>query len=346
MENGVLDISNPDEIELEDHTPDYLLTSSINAEYDPDSECPKWTSNLKEVMPNPHDREKLQEFAGYLLHHWRNPYNRALLLIGPTESGKSVLLHVLEEVLGTDNVLNKSLQRLSNNRFAIHNLQGKYANIDADLGTRKLKDTGIFKKLVAGDRVTAEQKYEDPYDYEPTQKLVFSANQVPEVKRADDAFYERWLFVQVPESIDRKDQDPHLESELIEEKSGILNWMLEGYARLMRQSGFSGEKSLEDKKALWNGHGDSIDRFMQNRITEAPANEIDASKVYQHYRTEYGNSDLDTYKQGELTKRLKKQFGITTYTEDDGVQYTVYQEIDMVGSDTDDADNETETKSP
>ena len=342
VENGVLDISNPSKPELENHTPDYLLTSDINSPYNESDECPKWIANLKEVMPNPQDRKKFQEFAGYILHHWNNRFNRSILLLGPTQSGKSVLLHVLEEIIGTENILNKSIQRLSNNRFAISGLSGNIANIDADLGTSKLEDTGMFKKLAAGDRVTAEAKYEDPYDYQPTQKLLFSANQVPEVERADDAFYERWLFAEIPETIPREDRNPDLENELLQEKAGILNWMLEGYARLMDQSGFTGERNLADKKAMWNGYGDSIDRFIERNITEAPANEIEASKVYTMYRGEFSDTDIDTYPQKTLTERLKKEFGINAPRVSEGIEYTVYQGIDLQSQDV----KEEESKSP
>ena len=65
VENGMLDLSDPQEPELENHSPEYPLTSHLPVEYDPNAECPEWRAFVREVVPDEGDRQTLQEFAGY-----------------------------------------------------------------------------------------------------------------------------------------------------------------------------------------------------------------------------------------------------------------------------------------
>ena len=336
LENCVLDLSNPSNPQPERFTPKYPLTSKIPIEYDPDAECPKFEEYLSEVAATSKDRKKLQEYAGYCLHHWNTPYNRALLLLGPTQSGKSVFLNLLTDLLGDDNVLNETVQRLCNKDFPQAGLLDTIANINADLGTGKIRDTGVFKRFIAGDKVEIEPKFKGQIKIEPDQKHLYAANQVPEVPDADGAFYERLLFVKFPNTIPRDDRNPQLKNELLEESSGILNWMLDGYARLMDQNGFTNDRDKEQSASIWKQYGDSISRFIEKSIVEDLTNEIDAKEVYEHYKMKTKSEGLSPKRQKALTERLHQNFSMNKTREGTGdMRYTVYQGIDLKSDDDD-----------
>lgn len=59
------------------------------------------------------------------------------------------------------------LQRLESDRFLSSSLDGKLANICADLPASELKGSSAFKSITGGDRITAERKYHDSYDMQP-----------------------------------------------------------------------------------------------------------------------------------------------------------------------------------
>lgn len=329
LENCVLDISTPNDPDPQPHSPKHSFTSRLPVEYDPEAECPNFEEYIKEVVPKEEDRKRLQEFAGYSLHHWDVPYNRSLLLLGPTQSGKSVFLNLMTNMLGRDNVLSETIQRLCNRDFAQVGLLDTIANINADLGTGQIKDTGAFKRMVAGDYMEIEPKFKGTIQIHPVQKHMYSANQVPEVPNADGAFYERWMFVKFPETISREDRNPHLKEQLLEEKSGILNWMLEGYARLMDQQQFTAERTREESKSLWKEYGDSLSRFIERSVVNAPNNEIEASMVHSMYKAEIRDNQ-SAKSQKELTTRLKKEFDINAPRKNEnGIKHTVYQGIDL-----------------
>lgn len=232
VSNGVLDISAPASVTLRDHNSDYEFRSALPVTYDSDADCPTFQDCLTDWVPLSEDRQKLQEYVGYCLHHWGQHIKRHCYS-SVQSSGKSTFLNVINELLGEENVANQSVQSLTNDRFGTAALYGKIANIYNDLDAASVRKPGKFKMLTAGDRITAEQKYRDPFQFQVTQKFLFSANQVPNVKHDDDAFYRRWLIVEFPHSISKENRDQNLESQLQQELPGILNWTLDGYNRLM-----------------------------------------------------------------------------------------------------------------
>jgi Predicted ATPase len=259
------------------------------------------------------DREKLQEFVGYCLRYWGMPFNRALILTGPTHSGKSTFLNVVAALLGEDNVARQSLQDLSNSRFAAAELYGKYVNIRADLDTDTVENIGLFKEMAAGDTIRAERKFEHPFRFRVTQKQLYAANEVPNLAHEDDAFHERWIHVQFPETINKQERDSTLVERLTtdDELAGILNWALEGYARLMQQGGFTDERSIDNKRDIWRSEGDSIDQFV-NAVLEIDTDATTPdSDVYDAYREFCDDIDRHPEAKQTPTKRLKREHDVT-----------------------------------
>ena len=309
--NGVLDISDPQEPLLKDHDPDFQFRRRLPVEYDPDAECPQFEQFLNEVVYDA-DREKLQEFVGYCLHHWGMPFNRALMLTGPEQSGKSTFLEVVTELLGPDNVAHESLQRLAGQRFAPAQLYGKFANIRADLDSSVVKHIGLFKELAAGDPITVERKHEDPFRLNVTQKQLYAANQVPDLSEEDDAFHERWIHVQFPKTVPKDDRDQFLDERLTteDELAGILNWALEGYVRLREQGRFTGERSLEGKRDLWRSQGDTIDQFVAAKLETDSNAETPKEDVYDAYRDFCDDLNRRPEAKQTLTKRLEREHNV------------------------------------
>ena len=106
-------------------------------------------------------------------------FQKAVMLTGEGENGKSVFLDLIGDLLGDANVSNVALHDLEDNRFRAAELYGKLANIFADLDERGLKSSTMFKTLTTGDRVTAERKHAHPFSFRSYAKLLFSANKIP-----------------------------------------------------------------------------------------------------------------------------------------------------------------------
>ena len=308
--NGVLDVSDPSDPELLDFDPEYHFLRSFNVRYDPDADCPQFKAFIGQVC-RPEDIKKLQEYAGYALHTWGQPFKKALAILGPTDAGKGVFLRILRDIIGEENVATETLYSINATRWGTASLYGKIVNIANELAEGGLQNAETFKTITGGgDQITAERKGQDPFTFTPTAKHLFATNQVPEVNDADEAFYNRWLFVTFPETVPPERQIPDLGEKIVaSEAPGILNWMLEGYARLMAQGKFSDERFIDEKADMWAEHGGTVERFIQNymEITHDPEDQIARKDLYAAYTRFCKEDGVAPELQATLTKELTKE---------------------------------------
>lgn len=268
VKNGVLNVFTR---ELKPFSPDYYVFNVLPTIYDVNAKCPKFDKFLPEVVPSEDDRRILQEHAGNCLLK-DSRFQKALMLIGAKQNGKSTFLCVLTRALGEENVSAIPLQNLSDSshRFTVGRLHNKIANICADLPPTPLRETDLFKKLVAGDMVTGEFKFKGEFDFIPYVKLFFSANLLPPLPKDVEAFIIRWNIINFPNSFLPGDlkRDPDLRSKLStpEELSGVLNWMLNGLERLLSQNDFSKGGTTEEAEDRWSMSSDSQKAFVENEL--------------------------------------------------------------------------------
>jgi putative DNA primase/helicase len=302
--NGVVDIETG---EVSDFSPGYNFRSRLPVEYDPEAECPKFHEFLNEVCPD--DKiPQLQEFVGYCLQPRMN-HKKALLLLGPTDGGKSVFLNVLQALFGADSTVNLSVQYLANQRWGEAELVGRMVNIRHDLDSTDIKNAGKIKELTAGNPVRAERKNQDPFRFEPRTKHIFAANQPPARSTEDDGFWNRWLTVVFPERIPRQEQDPKLTEKLTtdDELAGVLNWAIEGYQRLEEQGRFTNEPTPSDNRRIWQMYGDSVEQFISRRLDREPDSSARKDETYTEYEAFAKSEDMEVVTKSKFTSTLKKK---------------------------------------
>ena len=190
VENGFLNVRTR---QLFPHSPDLLSTIRIPVTFDPQAGCPEIERFIGEVFPE--DAIPLAwEILGDLLTPDRS-VQKAICLLGEGGNGKSVFLDLATRFVGTENVCHLSLQRLEADRFSAARLYGKLANICTDLPSERLTSSAMFKAITGCDRITAEVKYRDSFEFTPFARLLFSANRLPASNDASQAFFDRWLIV-------------------------------------------------------------------------------------------------------------------------------------------------------
>lgn len=316
VKNGLLHLLERDDPQLEALKREHRAIRRLNVAYDSDADPPKrWLQFLDESIRDDTDLRKLQEYAGYTLWHHSQPFGKALFLVGPTDSGKGTALKLIQSVLGEENVGNESLYDLMQTRWGAAGIYGTAANIRNEVTAGGLKNVERFKELTGGgDTITAEYKGQDTFDFTVTQKFLFATNEVPSIKGADEAFYNRCLFVRFPDTVPQSEQDKALLDKLRGEKSGILNWMLEGLHRLMNQGQFSGERDVGGKKELCDAFGGVVDRFIHNCVeVTGESNHIahkgDIHDLAQAYADDI-DKDPEWNAQSGFTRAMKETSGI------------------------------------
>ena len=316
VKNGIVDLEKAhdgrDDALRPAEPEDYALTR-LPVEYEPDAEYGEWQDYVEEWAESGR-ADALQEYVGYCLHIGEMPIDRALLLVGSGANGKGTFLHVVRGLLGEENTSSTELQTLANEKDARADFYGSIANIDDDLSARQIGNgLGMFKKLTAGDRVRARRLYEEGFEFEATGKHLYAANEVPEVTIPDDdeAFWRRWLLVEFPNHYAPSERDSTIRDTFTSDArlSGVLNWAIEGWERLMEQGYFTNEEMYAaEKRARWQAWGESVDEFIQNCVErDESADALSTTQVYDRYREWCRVNQKDPVGQQKLTNKLKNE---------------------------------------
>lgn len=314
VDNGMVDLeaaARGRDGALRELAPEDLAMAQLPVEYDPEGTYDRW-ADLVDEWTEEGRADALQEYVGYCLHTGGFPIHRALLLVGSGANGKSVFLSVVREMLGRENTTSIELQTLANEDNAVADFYGAVANIDDDLSARKLgQGLGMFKKLTGDNRVRARRLYEEGFEFDATGKHLYAANEVPDVNVDDDdeAFWRRWLLVEFPNYYPPHNRNPDLCADLTEPGvlSGVLNWAIEGWHRLLDQGKFTGEAHYaHEKRQRWQRWGDSVDKFIEECVEHDPdAKNITTSTAYSRYVAWCQENQEECVGQQKFTNQMK-----------------------------------------
>jgi putative DNA primase/helicase len=234
-------------------------------------------------------------------------------------------------MLGQHSVASLTPQQMTSERFGGAELYGKWANIRNDIPASVIEDTGQFKEITAGDPIKAEEKYQDPFMFEPTAKHMFSANQLPDADTDDEAFFRRILLIAFPTTVPRGERDPKLDDKLQGELPGILNWCLDGLQRLMKQGRFTMDRTPGQTQDTWEKWGNSVDRFEKLCLEEEPGEDVPKSDVYSAYVAFCEDEGIPTETQHMLTRELKLEGYEDGKNYLDGSQQRVFMDMGFTG---------------
>ena len=269
--------------------------SKLPIKYDPNADCPIIKKFLSEIAPG--DETTIQEIFGYLLVK-SYPIQKCFIFQGSGANGKSTLLRLMEAFIGKENVSNVNLYDLVSKTFSKAELYNKLANIAPDIGTDELKRTGIFKALTGGDTITAERKNQHPFQFNNHAKMIYSCNQLPTSPDNSDAFFRRFVILQFKQVFDDANADKNIIQKLTtqEELSGLFNYALGGFSRLMKNMNFTEAKSVMATKELYLQMSDPLNSFlntMTEQDTEATIEKDELYRYYHEYCTQKGFVALD-----------------------------------------------------
>jgi putative DNA primase/helicase len=280
--------------------------------YDEKAECPAIDAFLDQVLG---DKKQLAyEMAGYaIVESNPNKWQRAFMLIGPGDNGKSTFLNLVTRFLGKENVSQQTLQALVDNRFAPAALDHKLANIVADIGDRSLYKTAMFKALTGGDRISAEHKFKDFYDFVNRAILMFSCNVLPESYDDSEAYHKRWVIAQFENVFTGTKKTPNLLQELTtpEELSGFFNKATAAYKEMEARGTFTGEGSTTaEKRESYTKLADPVQCFMDDQILFDPSGSTNKQVLFEQFNTfcqqrHYGR----TWTQHRFFKKFREKAG-------------------------------------
>lgn len=292
--------------ETREHSPKYLSRIQIPVKYDPEKKCPNFEKFLKECHDDNEDVETiLEQFASCLVRNAR--LGKAYMHVGQGANGKSTLLSVIQDFIGHTNICHVSIHSFQDNRFAKAELDGRLVNIYADISNEELNSASEFKNLVTGDPVQAEKKNKHPFTLNNFAKMFFSANQIPIVFDESDGFFRRFMIIEWNKKFTGKNANINIKDQLTtdDEKSGILNILLDFAASLMERGCFKYADSIEELKSKWTIKSNSVQAFLDTQILYDEMYEIPKKKLVQEYKRFCTDNKMPPVKDITLIRYLK-----------------------------------------
>lgn len=279
--NGILDLNSG---KLESHDPAFLSPIQIGAAFDPSASCPATDRFLEEILAT-EIIGLIHELVGYLITP-DQALQIAVMLLGGGANGKSTLLALLTALLGPSNVSSIALHRLDEDRFAAAGLQGKLANIFADLDARALQASSMFKAITGGDPIDGERKYYPSFSFKPYARLIYSANEPPPTPDSSDAFFRRWLPLPFEQRFDGRKADRRLIEKLTtpQELSGLLNYGIEALPGLRARGSFAETTATTKAADRFRVDSDSVAGFLGDVCELDPDARTLRSSLFKAYK--------------------------------------------------------------
>lgn len=305
FKNGVYNI---DTDTFEDFNSNLIITNKINYNYNPAAYSEIADKTLNKLACNDANiRALLEEVIGYTFYR-RNELRKAFILTGDKHNGKSTYLDMIAQLLGVENTTALDLKELGD-RFKTAELFGKLANIGDDIGDEFIANPAIFKKVVSGDRVNAERKGQDPFDFTCYAKMLFSANSIPRIKDKSGAVIDRLIIVPFDASFSKNDPDydPYIKYKLHDDEvmEYLINIGIAGLKRILENQGFTVNKKVIDNIKEYEENNNPILLFFQE-ITEADVLGKPTKYVYQKYAEFCLSNSFQQLSNIEFSKQVKK----------------------------------------
>lgn len=284
FKNGIVNI---DDFTIHKHHPKFFFTSVLNAIY-PISSNPngKYFEGFINQITDEDEviYLRLQELFGYVISEIREVKILPFLL-GPKDSGKSIILKILEHIIGKDFFTNLSLEQLNKQEY-LSLLLGKKLNTCGEVSEISLTRLDTLKKLSGGDYVMGKQLYEDPVNFINSAVLLFAGNHLPKIKNIDqsNAFSQRLLVIPFDHPVAKNKQDKDLFEKLKKETSYIVEWSMIGLNRLVENNyQFTTSEELEMQLNDYSHKTNSIDSFISSRCILDDSARIHNSTLYPAY---------------------------------------------------------------
>lgn len=247
--NGMFNVATGD---FSAHRRGAYSTIKTEYDYDPKAKCPRWIQFVEEVANGDIKRiNMIQEMFGYCLTK-DTRYQKCFCLIGDGANGKSVLLQILEALVGEVNTSHVEIAHLDS-PFERIQLLNSMVNICNDMKSDFAGTEAYFKGIVAGDPISACYKGKDNIQFKPFCKMVFALNNMITPREADYSIARRICYIDFPVSFSlhpengEKQADIRLANKLLDELPGIFNWAFEGL-HVLRTRGYFVETEEQKKR--------------------------------------------------------------------------------------------------
>lgn len=297
-----------------------------------DVECPVWERFILDICDDvPELAEFRQRLLGYCITGETNEHYFVILYGQAGRNGKDTMMNVLKELLG-DYVGPVSKEIVVERRSAttgaaaqhLVDLMGRRIGWVSEIKRGERLNSAQVKEISGGSRIKARPVYGRTYvEFQATVKLFIMANWKLAADSEDDAMWARMLLLEHvrsylskakldkdPEVNRRKKQyeaDRRLLEKLLQEKSGILAWLVRGCIQYQESGGLEISKAVLTATRDYQNAEDWKIRFFDECCEDGDKEAADPLyQVYRRWSVESNGDRVPLPRQSWTQEMVKK----------------------------------------
>lgn len=311
--NGLYNVASDSFLEF---TPDVVITNKIPWDFNRNASSEVIDNMLENVScGDAAIRSLLEEIVGACMYRSNTlAGGKAFILTGTGSNGKSTYLKTLSNLMSEKNISSLDLKKLGD-RFSTVMMFGKLANIGDDISNEFVTDTAVFKKIVTGETIDAEQKGQPKFDFKPFCKLLFSANSIPRMGKGSDSQAIMRRLVIVPFNAKFKSDDPNFKPGIEEELKGqesmeyLIQLGIQGLKRVLETKNFTTSAAMQQELEEYEERNNPLLMFVKDCEDEDFELENEpTSAVYERYKEFCLSESLQALSKIEFSRQMVKTF--------------------------------------
>ena len=263
------------------------ITLQASVEYHPDAQSPLWDYALRTILL---DDELIQFFHVAIGYSATGDTRRDCWFLGcgNGRNGKGTLFQPIRHALGDYALeLPGAIFDLRTGRspYELAKLPGRRFVTSAESGDTLRLHHDRIKQLTGGDSMSAANKYEQAFEFEPVCKLWLACNKRPRVTDDTSAFWARVFLIPFRASFVGK-EDRSLRPALVQEavhQAAVLAWIVRGAVRYYAEGLDEVPAVVRTATAEYREDCDPLAVFLDESCALDPEAEVGAKDLYEHY---------------------------------------------------------------
>ncbi|RJF81114.1 hypothetical protein D3877_12895 [Azospirillum cavernae] len=314
VDNGTLDLRQQPEtldgMRLGGFRRANLITRLAGAGFSPQAAAPQFERFINRILPDPEVRLFVQKLLGYCL---TGDTSEQIFVIfyGTGKNGKSKLVDLIRKIFGdyaatipVGVFLDGKEKKADGPKPSIAKLPGVRLVLMSEPDKGEALSEGLVKEVTGGEPMETRKLNRDPFEFRPEFTPIMVTNHRPIIRGQDVGIWRRVILVPFEVFITPEERDPHILDKLLEEKEGVLNWLLTGLW-LWREEGLDPPAKIMAAVEEYKRDQDPLGDFLEAEAAGIQGKRVTATALYAAYAVWCERNAVEPLKQNGFGRKMK-----------------------------------------
>jgi putative DNA primase/helicase len=314
VDNGTLDLRQQPEtldgMRLGGFRRANLITRLAGAGFSPQAAAPQFERFINRILPDPEVRLFVQKLLGYCL---TGDTSEQIFVIfyGTGKNGKSKLVDLIRKIFGdyaatipVGVFLDGKEKKADGPKPSIAKLPGVRLVLMSEPDKGEALSEGLVKEVTGGEPMETRKLNRDPFEFRPEFTPIMVTNHRPIIRGQDVGIWRRVMLVPFLVFITPEERDPHILDKLLEEKEGVLNWLLTGLW-LWREEGLDPPAAIMAAVEEYKRDQDPLGDFLEAETAGIQGKRVTATALYAAYAAWCERNAVEPLKQNGFGRKMK-----------------------------------------